>query len=117
VDEAYVLGERTRHGTMVKDTDPPEWPRFEPEIIPPARTRRESEWRQRVWRQGVAAEAGETRRIYVGRLGPLGIALLILILSIVGLVVLFTAVGAVLLWLPIIAILVAAGAVYRLLHR
>jgi hypothetical protein len=102
---------------MVEESNVPERPRAEPEIIPPDRTNRESDWRRQGWRPGPFTFAGETHRIYVGRLGPLGIAVLILIVGVVVAVILLAVVGAVLLWIPILALLVAAGAIFRLLRR
>jgi len=102
---------------MVEDSNRPEQPRLEPEIIPPARTGREPQWRQDAWRPYAASQAGETHRIYVARLGPFGAALLVLIVGILAAVILLAVLGAVLIWIPIIALLVAAGAIFRILRR
>jgi hypothetical protein len=102
---------------MVEDRNLPKRPRVEPEIIPPDRTQREADWRQQDGRPYVSTFAGETQRIYVGRLGPFGIALLMLIVGVLAAVILLAALGAVLLWIPIVALLVAAGAIFRLLRR
>jgi hypothetical protein len=61
--------------------------------------------------------AGETHRIYVGRLGPLGIALVMLIVAILAAIILLALLGAVLLWIPVVALIIAAGAIFRLLRR
>ena len=45
------------------------------------------------------------------------LALLILMIGVLAAVILLTVVGAVLLWIPILVLLVAAGALYRLLRR
>jgi hypothetical protein len=100
---------------MMRDSDRPERPRLEPEIIPPARSRRGSDWQQYVWRS--QASAGETHRIYVTRLGPFGMALLMLVIGIVIAVILLATIGAILVWIPILALLLAAGVIYRLLRR
>jgi hypothetical protein len=92
-----------------------ERPHMEPEIIPPDRANGEPGWRQRARPPYVSTMTEETHRIYFGRLGPLGGGVLMLILGILAIVILFTVLGAVLLWIPIIALLIAAGAVYRLL--
>lgn len=102
---------------MVEDLNRPEQPRVEPEIIPPDRSARDPQWRQHAWRPYAASQAGETHRIYVTRLGPFGAALLVLIIGILAAVILLAVLGAVLIWIPIIALLVAAGAVFRILRR
>jgi hypothetical protein len=60
---------------------------------------------------------GGTQRIYVGRIGPVGLALLILMIGILAALILLTVVGAVLLWIPILVLAIAAGAIFRLLRR
>ncbi len=102
---------------MVEDSNRPERPRVEPEIIPPDRTGGEPQWRQHTWRPYAASQAGDAHRIYVARLGPFGAALLVLIVSILAAVVLLAVLGAVLIWIPVIALLVAAGAIFRILRR
>jgi hypothetical protein len=103
---------------MVEDTNQPERPGVEPEIIPPDRRYGDSNWHGRTARPYVfSGLTGETHRIYVGRLGPIGFALLMLIVGLLVAVVILAVVGAVLLWIPILALLVAAGAIIRLLRR
>lgn len=100
---------------MVESSNEPQRPRVEPEIIPPDRNRPRSDWQQRVWRPD--ASAGGTHRIYVARLGPFGIALLMLLIGILAAVIILATIGAVLLWIPVLALLVAAGAILRLWRR
>ena len=100
---------------MTRNSDRPERPRLEPEIIPPARSRRGSDWQQYVW--GPQASTSETHRIYVTRLGPFGMAALMLVIGIVIAVILLATIGAILVWIPILALLLAAGVIYRLLRR
>jgi hypothetical protein len=100
---------------MTQSQNPPERPRVEPEIIPPDRTGRKSDWRQREWRP--YGYASGTQRIYVGGIGPLGIAILILLVGVVVAVGLLAIIGAVLFWIPVLALLVAAGALFRFLRR
>ena len=57
---------------MADDKNRPEQPRVEPEIIPPDRSGRHSPWS----RSGFTETRG-TQRIYVTRMGPVGIALLL----------------------------------------
>jgi hypothetical protein len=99
----------------MRDSDRPERPRLEPEIIPPERGRRGTDWQQYVWRS--QASTGETHRIYVTRLGPFGMAMLMLVIGIVIAVILLATIGAILVWIPILALLLAAGVIYRLLRR
>jgi len=112
---------------MVDDPDQPERPRVEPEIIPPDRNPRRPDWRQQAsrqqtwrrqtWQPFFSTAADETHRIYVDRLGPFGVALLILIVGVIAAVVLLALVGAVLIWIPAVALLVAVGALFRLFRR
>ena len=112
-DGGYLLGGHA----MADDTTRPERPRLEPEIIPPARARGDSDnWTQRGQRPEISGVSG-THRIYVTRLGPFGMTLLMLIIGIVIAVILLAVVGAVLIWIPILALLVVAGAIFRLLRR
>ena len=107
---------------MVDDPDQPERPRVEPEIIPPDRNPRRPDWRQQAWRRQTwqpffSTAADETHRIYVAKLGPLGVALLILLIGVIAAVILLALVGAVLIWIPVVALLVAVGALFRLFRR
>ncbi|MGA3307616.1 MAG: hypothetical protein ABSD08_03225 [Xanthobacteraceae bacterium] len=65
----------------------------------------------------MSAAADRTHRIYVARLGPFAIALLMLIVGVLAAVILLAVIGAVLIWIPVVALLVAAGAIFRLLRR
>jgi hypothetical protein len=102
---------------MTDKPDMPERPRAEPEIIPPDRTNHAPDWQRRGRQQGGPTWVGGTQRIYVGRIGPVGLALLILMIGILAALILLTVVGAVLLWIPILVLAVAAGAIFRLLRR
>ena len=92
---------------MAHHSDRPERPRLEPEIIPPAHSRREPGWQHDVWEPG----------IYVARFGTFGLAMLMLIVGFLAAVILLAVVGAILVWIPILALLVGAGVIYRLLRR
>jgi hypothetical protein len=94
----------------------PERPRFEPEIIPPARGRRGADWFEDAWHPYVQGSGG-TRRIYVARLGPFGLTMLMAVMGLVVALILLAVVGAILIWLPILALLLGAGVVFRLLRR
>jgi hypothetical protein len=97
---------------MTDDRNQPEQPRVEPEIIPPDRSGRYSPWNPYGF-----AEARGTQRIYVTRMGPVGIALLLLAIAAVATIIMIAVLGAVLIWIPIIAIVVIAGALLRVLRR
>ena len=104
---------------MVDDFDPPEQPRAEPEIIPPDQTGRRSGqpvWPP-AWRPYDAGQARGTQRVYVMRPGPLGFAILTLALALIVALVFLIVIGAFLLWIPVVALLVVVGAVYRFLRR
>ena len=101
---------------MAEDPDRPERPRLEPEIIPPERSRGDSEWPPRAWRP-YGSGAHIRQQIYVARLGPFGFALLMAMIGIVVALILLAVVGAILVWIPILVLLLAAGFVYRLLRR
>jgi hypothetical protein len=97
---------------MADGKNPPERPRVEPEIIPPDRSGRSSPWSPYGF-----TEARGTNRIYVARLGPVGIALLILALAAVVTIVMIAILGAILIWIPIVAVVLIIGALLRLLRR
>lgn len=101
---------------MFNDNRPPEKPLVEPEIIPPDRTGRQYDWRRPPWRDPFAETRG-THRIFVTRVGPFGIALLMLGLAAVAAIILIAFIGAVLIWIPVVAALVAIAAIVRFLRR
>jgi hypothetical protein len=74
------------------------------------------DWRGR-GRPYASTISGGTQRIYIGRLGPFGIALLMTLIGLLIAVVLIATIGAVLVWIPILALLVVAGAILRFLKR
>jgi len=100
---------------MAHHSDRPERPRLEPEIIPPAHSRREPGWQHDVWEP--YTPRGTTHGIYVARFGTFGLAMLMLIVGFLAVVILLAVVGAILVWIPILALLVGAGVIYRLLRR
>ena len=104
---------------MVDDSDLPEQPRAEPEIIPPGQSGRrpgQPAWPP-AWEPYGASQARGTQRIYVMRPGPLGFAVLTLALALIVALVLLIIVGTFLLWIPVVALLVMVGAAYRFLRR
>ena len=99
-----------------KEPSEPELPRVEPEIIPPDRTGR-ADWRGSAWPPYAYSEAQGSHRVYVTRLGPLGLTLLLAGVGVLAVAIFLTIVGAILIWIPVVALLVAAAAVYRILRR
>jgi hypothetical protein len=97
---------------MADDRNQPEQPRVEPEIIPPDRTGRYSPWSPYGF-----TDARGTQRVFVTRMGPFGIALLLLAIAAIATIVVIAVLGAVLIWIPIVAIVVIAGALLRALRR
>jgi hypothetical protein len=97
---------------MEDDKNRPEQPRVEPEIIPPDRSGRYSPWSPYGF-----TDARGTQRVYVTRMGPVGIALLFLAIAAIATIVMIAVLGAVLIWIPIVAIVVIVGALLRLLRR
>jgi hypothetical protein len=89
---------------MTDERSPPnsERPRSEPEIIPPGAPIRPP-------RDDPFGDALFTQRVYVTRLGPLGLFGIMLAIGVFAVVLLALIVGAVLFWLPIIALIVAAA--------
>jgi hypothetical protein len=81
----------------------PEQPPPESEIYPPGATIR----RERIW---ISAGTQGTQRIYVARLGPVGLALLALIVGTMAVLALFLALGAALITVAVGAVL-AIGAI------
>lgn len=84
-------------------------PRAEPEIIPPG--------------QSYDPERGQSyidpmtgERVYVAKIGPLGMFLIALGLGLVFVAILVFLVGAFLLWIPVVGLLIAAGLVAGVLR-
>ncbi len=101
---------------MANDKDQPELPRVEPEIIPPDRDGRGSDWRRAAWRPYGPNQAAGMHRVYFTRIGPFGVVLLTLALAILAAAFLLIFAGAILLWLPVVALLIVVGAIVRFLR-
>lgn len=104
---------------MAHDTDQPENPRFEPEIIPPEHSRASQ---SRTWQPSWSAGAGfrqmhGNQRVYVTRLGPFGIGVALLAFAALTAAILLALIGALLFWLPVIALIVGAAIVARIFRR
>jgi fatty acid desaturase len=106
---------------MADDPNRPERPRAEPEIIPPDRFGTRSDGRRSPWATGWGpygmGQARGTHRIYVARIGPLGIALWLVAFAALAALIFLVILGAVLIWIPVVALAVVAAAVFRFLRR
>jgi hypothetical protein len=100
--------------SMGKPVDRYERPAAEPEIIPPGRN---SAWDGRSAPPGGFFGARYGQRVYVGRVGPLGLALVVALTILLVAAVLVFLIGALLVWIPVIALLLAAGIVLSWLRR
>lgn len=99
-----------------KNSNEPERPRVEPEIIPPnhfGRHYRDERWPPP---HGFTQMRG-TNRVYVGRIGPFGSALIMLIAGLLAAVLLLILIGAALIWIPVVAVLVVIAALSGLFRR
>jgi hypothetical protein len=105
---------------MANDQDQPELPRVEPEIIPPNRSERGpgrgADRPRAAWRPYGPNETAGMHRVYVARIGPFGIAMLTLAFAILAAAILLVFAGAILLWLPVVALLIVVGAIFRFLR-
>ena len=97
---------------MSNHIDRPRRPAVEPEIIPPGRPDSFGWPHSRIH-----VSTGTRHTIYVSPLGPIGVALILLVLGLIAAAFLLVLVGAVLIWIPLLAGLVVAGAVARRLLR
>ena len=101
---------------MTDNRNEPERPRYEPEIIPPNHDGRQSDWRYTPFSNSSSPFGGARprQRVFVTRLGPFSIALVLLAIAAIVAIVIVAAIGAVLIWIPVIAALLVIGAVFRL---
>lgn len=102
---------------MAYDPNRPERPRAEPEIIPPDRDDGQANWRRTPWRGSGFEHIRGTQRVYVGRIGPFGIALLLLAIAAIVVIVTIAVLGAVLIWIPVLAAAIIFTALFRLFRR
>ena len=87
-----------------------EKPRSEPEIIPPDRAGLNAP------RARVFTDAHGTERVYVARLGPLGVILTILATSILAAVMLVLLFATFLIWVPLVILFIVGAIIARLLR-
>jgi len=88
---------------------------IEPEIIPPDHSRAEAmHGRPDPWS---STNVYTTHRIYVRRIGPLGIFLAALLIGTLAAVVFVVLVGAFLVWIPVTILLFVAAVIIGLMRR
>jgi hypothetical protein len=100
---------------MPAQSNEPERPRVEPEILPPDRSRNGQSWPPPPY--GYGQGAGGSQRIFITRIGPLGFGLAMLVLGLLAAVLLLLLIGTALIWLPFVAAIVILGAVMGALRR
>jgi hypothetical protein len=100
---------------MPSNRDQPERPRREPEIIPPGNDRPGRDSRSPP--SHGFNERRSTHRVYVSRIGPLGFALLLLMLALFGGVFLLALIGAALIWFPVLLVFAVIAAIAGLIRR
>jgi len=98
------------------NSNEPERPRVEPEIIPPNHFDRHG--RQENWPPpyGYTQMRG-THRVYIRRIGPFGFALIMLIAGLLAAVLLLILIGAALIWIPVVAVLLVIAAISGVFRR
>ncbi len=95
-----------------RDSDRPERPRVEPEILPPDRHQ------GRDWPPSYgSSQSYGTYRVHVTRIGPFGFALMLLVIGLLGAVFLLALIGTALIWIPLVAALVVIALIARLFRR
>ncbi len=89
-----------------------EKPRSEPEIIPPDR----AEGTRGRPRAHIFTNTRGTERVYITRIGPLGIILGILTAGVLTAVIIALLLGTLLIWLPLVMLFVAVAVISGLLR-
>jgi hypothetical protein len=101
---------------MPNYSEEPERPRAEPEIIPPGRGN--GRGRGPAWPPpfGFTQSQGP-QRVFIGRIGPLGFALLLIMIGLFCAVRLLVLIGTALIWIPVIAVFLIIAAIGGLIRR
>lgn len=86
----------------------------EPEIIPPDHVERRTA--QGTWRTRVFIDTHGTERVYVAKLGPLGIILAVLTTCILSAVMLILLFASFLIWMPLVAFFIAGAIISGLVR-
>lgn len=103
---------------MAPNPNEPERPRAEPEIIPPDH-RGPQDWppQRRDWPPHGFSEMHGTQRIYVGRIGSFGFALIMLVAGLFAVLLLLLLIGTALIWIPVAAVAVLIAAISGVFRR
>lgn len=103
------------------NSNEPERPRSEPEIIPPDHSRgpndRGPSDRSQSWTSYGFTQTRGSHRVYVSRIGPFGFALIMLVVGFLVAILLLILIGAALIWIPVVAVFVVIAAISGLLRR
>jgi hypothetical protein len=91
-----------------------ERPRSEPEIIPPDRAGRRTA--KGTPQTRVFIDAHDTERVYVAKLGPLGIILAVLATGILAAVMLILLFATFLIWMPLVVFFIVGAIISGLLR-
>jgi hypothetical protein len=102
-----------KQANMAANSDEPERPRSEPEIIPPGR----NGGPRHGYTQNGYTQMHGAQRIYIGRIGPFGFALIMLVVGLLAAILLLALIGAALIWIPVVAVLVIIAAISGILRR
>jgi hypothetical protein len=98
------------------NSNEPERPRVEPEILPPDRSGRNGQsWPPPYG--GYTGGPNGSQRIFITRIGPLGVGLATLVVGLFAVVLLLLLISTALIWLPFVAAIVILGAVVGALRR
>jgi hypothetical protein len=87
----------------------------EPEIIPPGQE--PADWRHGRTDPWAHYSVHGTQRIFVGRIGPIGILLVAALIGILAALIFVTVVGALFVAVPIIALVLVGAVIGRYLRR
>lgn len=87
----------------------------EPEIIPPGQE--PADWQRGRPDPWASFHVYGTRRVYVRRIGPIGLLLLAALIGTIAALVFVVAVGAFLIWIPVAVLLFVAAVVGGLMRR
>lgn len=103
---------------MATNPDEPERPRAEPEIIPPGQ-RRPQDWPPQSgrWPPRGFGEMHGTHRVYVGRIGGFGFALIMLVAGLFAALLLLLLIGTALIWIPVVAVVLVIAAISGVFRR
>jgi hypothetical protein len=105
---------------MPANSNEPERPRAEPEILPPDHGQPQDRgWppRDRGWPPHGFGGMHGTQRIYVGRIGSFGFLLIMLVAGLFAALLLLLLIGTALIWIPVVAVLLVIAAISGVLRR